>query len=104
MKSTEPLDKLVGFYQSLDAIPTPILVVPPPRKRRQWSILFSPLGAALVAYAFMSFCALGPTAPADKAPVQLSMDRYARDEIRSSVQATQPSPHALNGTSMRSMI
>jgi len=104
MSEKAPLDKLAGFYQSLDSIPTPPLVVRRPRGSIHWSMLLAPFGAAFVAYIFMSFCAAYPSDSHAGTPVQMSIDRYALDEIRSSTPTRQAPTHALNTVSTRSLI
>jgi len=99
----DPLESLESFYQSLDSIPTPPLAPKRPRFWGHWTLAFAPLGTAIVAYAFMSFCASGPTSQSDPVQLRFSIDRYALDEIRTEAPAHKSGTHASNTISWRSI-
>ncbi len=96
MNKQDPLDQLSHFYQTLDSIPTPALSPKPARRFGFWGMLIAPLGASLLAYLFVSVCALGPTNPDRPVSIQMAIDRYALHEIRAESVPAKPANHALN--------
>jgi len=101
MNSKSPLDQLSSFYDRLDAIPTPPLIVNQPRGWSFWSMMLAPLGASLFACAFMALCASGPKDSNSTSPVPLLIDRYAVDEIKSMAPTRKQPGHASNHISTR---
>lgn len=104
MNRKDPFSELESFYQSLDAIPTPPLVVRRPPLGGHWAFVAAPFGAVVVAYLFVSFCAAGPTTPAMNPLMRLSIDRYASEEMRSLSAPRGVGGHASAGNLLRSSI
>jgi len=104
MNRKEPFGELESFYKSLDAILTPPLAVKRPRLGGYWAFVAAPFGAAVIAYLFVSFCASAPMTPAANPLIRLSIDRYAREEMRSIPAPKELRSHASVGNLLRSSI
>ncbi len=83
MKQEPSLDHLAEFYAALDTIPTP-----PIRAKRQTflgalSFALAPIAAALLASGFILFCTLGPADSGSASGVQIPMDHFAIEEMKS---------------------
>ena len=92
MKEEIPLDQLAQFYEALDAIPTPMIQPKAPNIFGVWSVAFAPIAAALLASGFILLCGLGPTSPGSGGSVQIPMDHFAIEEMKSTA------PEATTGT------
>ena len=104
MSKQDPLDRLTSFYQSLDSIPTPDLMARPSHKLGLWGILIAPIAASLMAYLFVSICAVGATQSVSPVSVQMSIDRYALHDIHPESMPSKPANHALNSISRKPVI
>ena len=92
MKEETPLDQLAQFYEALDAIPTPTIQPKAPDFLGVWSFAFAPIAAALLASGFILLCALGPTSHGAGGSIQIPMDHFAIEEMKSTA------PEAITGT------
>lgn len=105
MNNQDPMNQLVNFYQSLDSIPTPTLDIRPASRWRLWTLAaISPLGAAIVTYGFISFCATGFATPKPSLRPLLGIDRYALEEIKSLAPAKSPRAHTLGRIPARKVV
>ena len=104
MSEKEPLEFLASYYGVLDAIPTPVLAPKRPTGWGIWSFALAPFAASAIAYLFMSFCASGAASSNSGVPMQLPIDRYALDEIRSSAPSKLSGDHVSNTLAGRSVI
>lgn len=104
MNEEPSISKLSSFYKKLDTIPTPVIVPKRPTGWVIWSIFAAPLGASLLAVAFMSLCASGPADPHAIVPIRISTDRFAVEELRHEAASQKPVRHVSKGDQGRSLI
>ena len=98
------IDKLSNFYKKLDMIQTPILAPKKPSGWAIWSLIAAPLGASLLAFAFMSLCASGPADPHAIVPIKIPTDRFAVEEMRRESPTEKPVLHVSKSAQGRAAI
>jgi hypothetical protein len=104
MNEDRSIDKLSSFYKKLDGIPTPPLTPKTPLFWSIWYMVVAPLGASLVAFAFMSVCASGPADPHAIVPIRIPTDRFAVEELRRESAPQKTILHVSKGVQGRSVI
>lgn len=98
MTDPNSIQRLSNFYKKLDQIPTPALTPKKPSGWTLWGILIAPLGASLLAFAFISMCASGPADPNAVVPIRIPADRYTLEDPRPEPLPQKPGLHVMNGS------